>query len=119
MSSYIQQYIQQQDTDVIHFAWQGGEPTLLGVDYFRKVIELQRKYANGKRIENAFQTNGVLLNDEWANFFAEHHFLIGISIDGPRELHDAYRVDKGGQPRLTASCAASAFSRSIPLPSIP
>jgi uncharacterized protein len=98
LESYIQQYIQQQNTDVIHFAWQGGEPTLLGVDYFRNVIALQAKYANGKRIENAFQTNGVLLNDEWAGFFAENHFLIGISIDGPRELHDAYRVDKGGQP---------------------
>ena len=98
LESYIRQYIQQQDTDAIHFAWQGGEPTLLGVDYFRNIVALQAKYANGKRIENAFQTNGVLLNDEWGNFFAEQNFLIGISIDGPRELHDAYRVDKGGQP---------------------
>lgn len=98
LESYIQQYIQQQDTDAIHFAWQGGEPTLLGVDYFRNIVALQAKYANGKRIENAFQTNGVLLNDEWGSFFAEEKFLVGISIDGPRELHDAYRVDKGGQP---------------------
>ena len=98
LESYIQQYIQQQNTDVIHFAWQGGEPTLLGVDYFRNIIALQAKYADGKRIENAFQTNGVLLNDDWGIFFAENNFLIGISIDGPRELHDAYRVDKGGQP---------------------
>lgn len=98
LESYIRQYIHQQNTDMIHFAWQGGEPTLLGVDYFRNVIALQAKYANGKRIENAFQTNGVLLNDEWANFFAENNFLVGISIDGPGELHDAYRVDKGGQP---------------------
>ncbi|HTU49305.1 MAG TPA: anaerobic sulfatase-maturation protein [Acidobacteriaceae bacterium] len=98
LESYIQQYIQQQNTDVIHFAWQGGEPTLLGVDYFRNIISLQAKYSDGKRIENAFQTNGVLLNDDWAGFFAENNFLIGISIDGPRELHDAYRVDKGGQP---------------------
>ncbi len=98
LESYIQQYIQQQNTDAIHFAWQGGEPTLLGVDYFRNVIALQRKYANGKRIENAFQTNGVLLNDDWAGFFAENSFLVGVSVDGPRELHDAYRVDKGGQP---------------------
>lgn len=98
LESYIQQYIEQQNTDTIHFAWQGGEPTLLGVDYFRRVVELQARYANGKRIENAFQTNGVLLNDEWGAFFAEHAFLIGISIDGPRELHDTYRVDKGGQP---------------------
>lgn len=98
LESYIQQYIQQQDTDVIHFAWQGGEPTLLGVDYFRNIVALQAKYADGKRIENAFQTNGVLLNDDWGQFFAEQNFLIGVSIDGPRELHDAYRVDKGGQP---------------------
>ncbi len=98
LESYIRQYIEQQDSQVIHFAWQGGEPTLLGVDYFRKVIALQSKYANGKRIENAFQTNGVLLNDAWGRLFSEHSFLVGISIDGPRELHDAYRVDKGGQP---------------------
>ncbi|MGB6303055.1 MAG: anaerobic sulfatase maturase, partial [Acidobacteriaceae bacterium] len=87
----------QQNTDVLHFAWQGGEPTLLGVDYFRNVVALQAKHANGKRIENAFQTNGVLLNDDWGDFFAENNFLIGISIDGPKQLHDAYRVDKGGQ----------------------
>jgi uncharacterized protein len=98
LESYIQQYIQQQDTDVIHFAWQRGEPTLLGVDYFCSIVALQAKYADGKRIENAFQTNGVLLNDDWEQFFAEQNFLIGVSIDGPRELHDAYRVDKGGQP---------------------
>ncbi|MHB8389775.1 MAG: anaerobic sulfatase-maturation protein [Acidobacteriaceae bacterium] len=98
LESYIRQYIEQQDTDVIHFGWQGGEPTLLGVDFFRNIVALQTKYANGKQIENAFQTNGVLLNDAWGEFFSEQNFLVGISIDGPRELHDAYRVDKGGQP---------------------
>ena len=98
LESYVRQYIEQQDTDVIHFAWQGGEPTLLGVEYFRRVVELQARFANGKRIENALQTNGVLLDDEWGRFLAEHSFLIGISIDGPGQLHDAYRVDKGGQP---------------------
>lgn len=66
--------------------------------YFRKLVEFQRKYANGKRIQNAFQTNGVLLNDEWCGLFKENGFLIGLSIDGPRALHDRYRVDKGGQP---------------------
>jgi uncharacterized protein len=98
LENYIQQYIESHDAPVVNFAWQGGEPTLLGVDYFRKVVELQKRYANGKRIENSFQTNGVLLNDEWGEFFKENQFLIGISIDGPRDLHDAYRVDKGGQP---------------------
>ena len=98
LESYIRQYIEAHDTPVVNFAWQGGEPTLLGVDYFQRVVELEKKYANGKQIANAFQTNGVLLNDAWGEFFREFQFLIGISIDGPRELHDAYRVDKGGQP---------------------
>src|SRR5665213_439518 len=98
LDSYVRQYIEAHDTPVINFAWQGGEPTLLGVDYFRRLVDIQRKYANGKRIQNAFQTNGVLLNDDWAALFKENEFLIGVSIDGPRELHDAYRVDKGGQP---------------------
>jgi uncharacterized protein len=98
LESYIRQYIEGQSVPVISFAWQGGEPTLLGVEYFRKVAELQHRYAGGKRIENAFQTNGTLLDDRWGEFLAENHFLVGISIDGPRELHDAYRVSKGGQP---------------------
>jgi uncharacterized protein len=98
LESYIRQFIESHDTPQVDFAWQGGEPTLLGVDYFRRVVELEKRYANGKRIANAFQTNGVLLNDEWAELFRKNEFLIGISIDGPRELHDAYRVDKGGQP---------------------
>jgi len=98
LETYIRQYIEAQAAQEVHFAWQGGEPTLLGVEYFRRVVELQGQYANGKKITNAFQTNGVLLNEEWADFFREHGFLVGISIDGPRELHDAYRVDKGGQP---------------------
>jgi uncharacterized protein len=98
LESYIRQYIEAHDTAVVNFAWQGGEPTLLGVDYFRKLVEIQRRYANGKQIQNAFQTNGVLLNDAWAELFKENGFLIGLSIDGPRALHDTYRVDKGGQP---------------------
>jgi uncharacterized protein len=98
LESYIRQYIEAHDTPVVNFAWQGGEPTLLGVDFFRRVVELEQRYAHGKQIANAFQTNGVLLNDAWAELFLEYQFLIGVSIDGPRELHDAYRVDKGGQP---------------------
>lgn len=98
LETYIRSYIEGQQTDDIHFAWQGGEPTLLGVEYFRKVVALQAKYADGKRITNAFQTNAVLLNEAWGDFLVEHDFLVGVSIDGPRDLHDAYRVDKGAHP---------------------
>jgi uncharacterized protein len=98
LETYIRQYIEAQNVATIKFAWQGGEPTLLGVDYFRRIVALQKKYANGKHIENAFQTNGILLHDEWCEFLAENKFLVGLSIDGPRDLHDCYRVDKGGQP---------------------
>src|ERR1041385_2529803 len=98
LESYISQYILSQDIPDISFAWQGGEPTLLGVDFFRKVVQLQRKYASGKKIHNALQTNGTLLDDEWCQFLSENHFLIGLSIDGPAHLHDKYRVDKQQKP---------------------
>ncbi|MGN6504416.1 MAG: anaerobic sulfatase maturase [Tepidisphaeraceae bacterium] len=98
LETYIRQYIQSQPTPAVQFAWQGGEPTLLGVDYFRRVIELQKKYADGRPIENALQTNGTLLDDSWCELFAQHKFLIGLSIDGPAELHDVYRVDKKQRP---------------------
>jgi len=78
------------------FAWQGGEPTLMGLDFYKKAVELQKKYAQGKTVQNAFQTNGLLLNEEWADFFKENQFLIGISIDGTQPIHDHYRVDKQG-----------------------
>jgi uncharacterized protein len=100
LESYIRQYIESQPQETVSFAWQGGEPTLLGIAWFENVLLLQQKYAQGKRIENALQTNGVNLDAAWAEFFAVNEFLIGISIDGPRELHDAYRVDKGQQPTL-------------------
>ncbi|MDZ7292325.1 MAG: anaerobic sulfatase-maturation protein [candidate division KSB1 bacterium] len=98
LESFIRQKIAAQQVPVVSFAWQGGEPTLLGVDYFEKVVALQRKYSNGKKIENALQTNGVLLNDAWGEFLARNDFLVGLSLDGPRELHDHYRVNKGGRP---------------------
>ncbi len=98
LEDYVRQYIEAQPADKVQFAWQGGEPTLLGVDFFRKVVRLQSNYANGKTIENALQTNGTLLDDTWAEFLSERKWLVGISIDGPRALHDAYRVDKGSQP---------------------
>ena len=98
LERYIQQYIAAQPLDEIHFAWQGGEPTLLGVDFFCSVVALQQQYADGKTIHNALQTNGTVLDDAWCEFLAENHFLVGLSIDGPRELHDSYRVDKGSAP---------------------
>jgi len=80
-------------------AWQGGEPTMMGLDFFRRAIELEHQYARpGQRILNTIQTNGTLLDDEWGVFLKENDFLAGISVDGPREMHDAYRVDKGGKP---------------------
>jgi len=98
LESYIRQYIQSQDVPEVAFAWQGGEPTLLGVDFFRKAVALQQQYAGGKRITNAFQTNGILLDDTWCAFLAENEFLVGVSVDGPEKLHDRYRRDKGGRP---------------------
>ena len=98
LERYVREYIAAQPQDEVHFAWQGGEPTLLGVDFFRTVVELQQQFANGKAIHNALQTNGVLIDDAWGDFLAEHNFLVGVSIDGPRELHDCYRVDKGQAP---------------------
>lgn len=97
LESYIRQYIATQKVDEITFAWQGGEPTILGVDYFRKVVELQKKHSLGKKINNSFQSNGVLLDDEWGSFLSSNNFLVGLSIDGPKEIHDKYRVFKGGQ----------------------
>lgn len=93
LDAFVRAYIESQPGDVVDFAWQGGEPTLLGVDYFRKALALQRRYANGKDIRNALQTNGTLLDDEWGAFLAENGFLVGISIDGPKSVHDANRID--------------------------
>lgn len=94
LETYIRQYIEGQSIAEISFAWQGGEPTFLGVRFFRRVVELQKQHAGGKRIMNALQTNGTLLDDEWGAFLKENQFLVGLSVDGPREMHDAYRVDK-------------------------
>jgi len=107
LERYVERYITEQDSPVISFAWQGGEPTLMGLDFFRRVVALQRRHCpRGKRIENALQTNGVLLDNDWARFCAEHGFLVGISIDGPADLHDRYRVDKGGKPTHAKVMAA-------------
>ncbi len=97
LESYIQQKLENSRSSVETFLWQGGEPTLLGVDYFRDVVKLQQKYAAGKRINNSLQTNGTLLDDTWCEFLKENNWLVGISIDGPQAYHDKYRVDKAGE----------------------
>lgn len=101
LERYVQQYIQAQDVGQVHFVWQGGEPTLAGLPFYKKALELQKKYANGKEIFNSLQTNGILLTDEWCQFFHRNQFLIGLSIDGPEDLHDAYRVTRQGRPTFT------------------
>ena len=96
--SYIRQLLEGHQVPQVTVAWQGGEPTLMGLDFFRRSVGLQKKYQKpGTRIENTFQTNGILLDEEWCRFFQENNFLIGLSLDGPKELHDFYRKDKGGQ----------------------
>nr|WP_321445675.1 anaerobic sulfatase maturase [uncultured Cohaesibacter sp.] len=106
LEAYIRDYIASQEGmpgDEIWFNWQGGEPTILGVDYFRRIVALQKQYRrSGKRIRNALQTNGTLLDNDWAEFFKVHDFLIGLSLDGPEALHDGYRVDRAGRPSYAA-----------------
>ncbi|MGC8781162.1 MAG: anaerobic sulfatase maturase [Anaerolineae bacterium] len=99
LETYIRQMIEAQSGPQVSLAFQGGEPTLMGLDFFRRAVALAQKYAPaGTRIEYALQTNGTLLDEAWCDFFREHNFLIGLSLDGPRPMHDAYRVDKGGAP---------------------
>ncbi|MFZ1320685.1 MAG: anaerobic sulfatase maturase [Ignavibacteria bacterium] len=97
LKEYIRQLMQSQNSLEINVSWQGGEPTLMGTDFFYKSLELQKKYKQeGVTVFNTMQTNGILINDEWCRLFRENNFLIGLSIDGTKELHDIYRVDKGG-----------------------
>jgi uncharacterized protein len=98
LESFVRQYLGSRPRGEVPFAWQGGEPTLLGLEFFRTVVELQARYGEGRRVTNALQTNGVLLDDRWAAFLAEHRFLVGVSIDGPPDLHDRYRRDPAGRP---------------------
>ena len=98
LENFIKNYIEGQDVNEIPFVWQGGEPTLLGLNFYKKAVELQKKYANGKTITNSLQTNGTLLTDEWFSFLSENNFLVGLSLDGPEEIHNKFRVDRGGKP---------------------
>ena len=98
LENFIRMFFASQETRSVRFDWHGGEPTLLGTDTFRKIVNWQKQYAKGRQVINSLQTNGTLLSHEWCNFFRENSFLIGISIDGPRHVHDRYRVDKSGEP---------------------
>ena len=99
LERYIRQLIESHQVDRVNIAWQGGEPTLMGLDFYRRAMELAEEHRRpGMTFLHTMQTNGTLLDDEWCAFFKAHNFLIGISIDGPRKLHDVYRVDKGGAP---------------------
>ena len=93
---FVKQYIDANDVSEITFNWHGGEPLLAGLDFYRKAINLQQKHANGKLIHNTLQTNGTLLSDDWAQFFKDNGFLIGVSIDGPKAIHDGFRKANGG-----------------------
>lgn len=107
LDDFVRQYIAGQDADSVAFSWHGGEPTLLGLGFFQKAIELQRKYANGKRIRNDLQTNGSLLDDAWCEFFKKHDFLIGLSIDGPKHLHDCFRHCRNGDSSFEQASRAA------------
>lgn len=98
LEKFIRMYIESQTTPQIQFCWHGGESLMRPISFYKKVVELQKKYAQGRIIDNALQTNGTLLNDEWCRFFKDNNWLVGVSIDGPQEFHDEYRKTKAGAP---------------------
>lgn len=117
LETFIRQYLESVTTGDVVFSWQGGEPALRGLDFYRKVVELQKRYARpGQRVQNDLQTNGTLLDEEWAAFLKEHRFLVGLSVDGPRELHDRYRVTKGGEPTFEKVFRAAQLLRRYEVP---
>jgi uncharacterized protein len=98
LERYVRQYVEAQNGEEVVFSWQGGEPTMLGIEFFERIVELQARYSPaGRRIVNDLQTNATLLNDAWCSFLKRHDFLVGVSIDGPRELHDSFRLDRKGK----------------------
>lgn len=100
LEKYVREYIATSSDREINFTWQGGEPTLAGRDFFQRALDLQQRYANGKQITNSLQTNGVLIDNEWASFLARNGFLVGVSLDGPKELHDHFRKGRQGNSRF-------------------
>ena len=98
LEQFTREYIEAQTMSQVLFTWHGGEPLLRSIDFYRKALSLQQKYAGGRCIDNVIQTNGTLLTDEWCEFFAQNHWLVGISIDGPQPYHDHYRLTAAGKP---------------------
>lgn len=98
LEKFIKEYIESQTTPDVLFCWHGGETLMRPISFYRRALELQRRYAGGRRIDNSIQTNATLLNDEWCQFFRENNFLVGVSIDGPQEFHDEYRRTATGKP---------------------
>jgi len=112
LERFVRDYIHSVTADEVVFSWQGGEPTLLGLEFFEKVVALQKKHAKaGQRIENDLQTNGTLLDEDWAHFLKQNKFLVGLSIDGPREIHDRCRITKHGTPTFDGVYAAAVALR--------
>jgi uncharacterized protein len=110
LEKYVRQQLEAHHVPEVIFTWQGGEPTLMGLNFFRRVLELQHKYRKpGTQIHNALQTNGTTLTEEWCKFFHHNRFLLGISIDGPCRFHDAYRIDKSGAPTFDRVMAGIAL----------
>jgi len=117
LEQHIRQYIEAQTGDEVVFSWQGGEPTVMGLPFFEKVVALQARHRKpGQRIENDLQTNGTLLDAEWARFLKQHGFVVGLSLDGPRELHDKYRPTKGGTPTYDKVLRAAALLAEAEVP---
>lgn len=117
LEEHIRQYIKANTGDEVVFSWQGGEPTVMGLPFFERAVELQKKWKKpGQRIENDLQTNGILLDDRWIAFLKREGFLVGLSIDGPKDLHDRYRFTKGGQPTFDRVMAVAGMLKTAGVP---
>ena len=117
LERFVRDYIDSVTGDEVVFSWQGGEPTLMGIEFFEKVVALQHRYAKaGQRIENDLQTNGTLLDEDWGRFLKQHRFLVGLSIDGPRDVHDRTRITKRGAPTFDQVVAAAKLLRRFGVP---
>ena len=109
LEQFIRQFLLSQEGDCICVTWHGGEPLLRGLEFFKKAVELQRKYAGGRKVENSIQTNGLLIDEDWCRFFHENRFLVGLSIDGPQHVHDRYRRDRNEHATFSRVIRAMRF----------